>query len=231
MDIEDRLHEAGQRWRESQGPALKPPNLADSTEKVYPRWRHGLIPLAAAAAAAAIAIGFVSLHGQNTASPATRPAQATPGPVQTATPTSSSRPTTTAAILPTQSPVVPSKATAAPTSAMDANIQLYGDCRTPTIKPVIVRLTCGDGGLGLMNLRWTRWASSGAQGIGTLWYNECVPTASCGPTQFHYFPNTRVTLSSPVRDIHGQLVWSKIQETPLPPGLATGPQPFPTRPI
>jgi len=67
MDIDSRLREAGQRWRESQGPALEHPSPV-SLEDDAPRhkWRKGLIPLAAAAAAAGIVFGIVSLHGATT---------------------------------------------------------------------------------------------------------------------------------------------------------------------
>ena len=67
MDIDRRLHEAGQRWRESQGPALQPPSAASLGEAAPPqRWRKGLAPMAAAAAVAAIIFGFVSVHGSTT---------------------------------------------------------------------------------------------------------------------------------------------------------------------
>lgn len=67
MDIDRRLHEAGQRWRESQGPALQPPSAASLREAAPPhQWRKGLAPMAAAAAVAAIIFGFVSVHGATT---------------------------------------------------------------------------------------------------------------------------------------------------------------------
>lgn len=67
MDIDRRLHEAGERWRESQGPSLEHPapvRLEDDAPT--PKWRKGLVPLAAAAATAGIAFGIVSLHGATT---------------------------------------------------------------------------------------------------------------------------------------------------------------------
>lgn len=70
MDIDRRLHEAGQRWRESQEPALQPPSAARLGEAAPPRqWRKGLAPMAAAAAVAAIIFGFVSVHGATTGAP------------------------------------------------------------------------------------------------------------------------------------------------------------------
>lgn len=67
MDIDDRLHEAGQRWRENQGPALHPPRLDSSGDDAPPRrWLWRLAPMAAAAAAAAIVLAILSLHGATT---------------------------------------------------------------------------------------------------------------------------------------------------------------------
>lgn len=71
MDIDDRLREAGQRWRESQGPALPPPSLERSGD-VAPRrqWLRVLAPAAAAAAVAGIVFGIASLHDATTGRPA-----------------------------------------------------------------------------------------------------------------------------------------------------------------
>ena len=70
MDIDRRLHNAGQRWRQSQGPALRAPKLDTPPKKTPPRrWMTGLIPLAASAAVAAMVIGVVILHGAPTGHP------------------------------------------------------------------------------------------------------------------------------------------------------------------
>ena len=67
MNMDERLHEAGQRWRESQGPALQPPALGRPAENGPPRrWGKTLAPVAAAAAAAGIAVGIVNLYGTTT---------------------------------------------------------------------------------------------------------------------------------------------------------------------
>ena len=67
MDIDSRLREAGQRWRASQGPALEHPSPASLEDDAPTRkWRKGLVPLAAAAAAAGIIFGIVSLQGAST---------------------------------------------------------------------------------------------------------------------------------------------------------------------
>lgn len=71
MDIDRRLHNAGHHWRQSQGPALRAPKLDTPPEKTPPRrWMTGLVPLAASAAVAAMAIGVVILHGAPTSHPA-----------------------------------------------------------------------------------------------------------------------------------------------------------------
>jgi hypothetical protein len=63
MDVDGRLREAGQRWRENQGPALGAPRLGTSSEKAPPRrWRIALIPLTASTAAAAMVIGVATEH-------------------------------------------------------------------------------------------------------------------------------------------------------------------------
>jgi len=69
MDIDDRLRAAGQHWRDSQEPALPPPSLESSGENVpRRRWRRGLVPVAASAAAAGIVFAIASLHGATTGS-------------------------------------------------------------------------------------------------------------------------------------------------------------------
>ena len=84
MDIDRRLHEAGQQWRQSQGPALPAPQLDTPLHKTPSRrWMTGLIPLAASTAVAAIVIGVVVLQ----APPASH--QMPTGPTSTSSPTSS----------------------------------------------------------------------------------------------------------------------------------------------
>ena len=72
MDIDSRLREAGQSWRESQGPSLQTPDLASLVEdhplrgsRAASRWRR-LVPVAAAVAAAMIVVAMVSLPGART---------------------------------------------------------------------------------------------------------------------------------------------------------------------
>jgi hypothetical protein len=87
MDIDADLREAGQRWRESLGPAQQAPAPAGSAE-LTPRiwWRRWLTPVAAAVAAAGVVFGVLSLHGMTTsrdndpAASTDRPARVRPGP-------------------------------------------------------------------------------------------------------------------------------------------------------
>lgn len=44
----------------------------------------------------------------------------------------------------------------------------------PLYKPRLVRIACGDGNLGVSNLRW-HWTNRGAIGNGRVYWNDCVP--------------------------------------------------------
>ena len=110
---------------------------------------------------------------------------------------------------------------------------VYGDCQTPTVEPTEMILTCADHGVRFEGLQWTSWTNVSATAVGTLVYNDCSPT--CANGQFHYVPNAEITLTVPVVDESGQIVWSMVQENPEPPGYATGPfqggpQPLVTQP-
>jgi hypothetical protein len=64
-------------------------------------------------------------------------------------------------------------------------------------------------------------------------YNDCTP--SCADGHQHDVPGTRVTLTVPVTR-GAQALWSRVQESPQPPGYATGPdhggpQQLPLRPV
>jgi hypothetical protein len=120
--------------------------------------------------------------------------------------------------------------TAAP---VDTNIRVYSDCKSPTVEPTEIVLACADLGAVLERLSWTSWTSTKATAVGTLVYNDCTP--DCARGQRHSVSGTKVTLSTPVRGAQGQLVYSEVQESPQPPGYATGPyhggpQPLPTQP-
>jgi hypothetical protein len=154
-------------------------------------------------------------------------------------PSASHATSTTTRVSPTTVPVTTAAAptTVAPPSttvaAVDTSIKVYGDCKTPSFEPTEVILACADVGALLEGLHWTSWTSTRATAVGTLVYNDCSP--DCARGQHHSIPGTRVTLTAPVRSAQGVLVFSQVQESPQPPGYATGPyhggpQPLPTQP-
>ena len=54
------------------------------------------------------------------------------------------------------------------------------DCEFPAQKPEAITLTCGDGGMYVDRIDWSRWDSKGAQGIGTYNVNDCDPSCAEG---------------------------------------------------
>jgi hypothetical protein len=130
----------------------------------------------------------------------------------------------------------PASAPATPASApkVDAGIEVYGNCKTPSVEPAEIVLACADYNAILESLHWTSWTAASATAVGTFVYNDCTP--NCAEGHFHHVPGTRVTLTVPSRSVSGQQVWSQVQENPEPPGYATGPyhggpQPLPRAPI
>lgn len=140
-----------------------------------------------------------------------------------------------------ESPVTPTTVSPAgpgPTSSTStpsvATIMVYADCTSPSFEPAEIVLACADHNTLVQNLRWSSWTSTAAVAVGTLVYNDCVP--DCAHGAFHSIDNDQITLTAPVTSESGQVVWSRIQESPQPPGYATGPynggpQPLPTRPV
>jgi hypothetical protein len=57
------------------------------------------------------------------------------------------------------------------------------DCEYPDVKPESIMLTCGDGGMYVDKIKWSRWDSKGAQGIGTYNVNDCDPDCADGTMQ------------------------------------------------
>jgi hypothetical protein len=124
-----------------------------------------------------------------------------------------------------------SPATIAP---VDTGILVYGDCKTASLEPSEIVLTCADYGWILEALHWSSWTASQATAVGTFVYNDCTP--NCAEGHHHDVPGTQVTLTAPVRGRGGGLVWSKLGQSPEPPGYVTGPFhggpfPLPTQPI
>jgi hypothetical protein len=138
-----------------------------------------------------------------------------------AAPTESPTPSTAPGAVPATAPPtsLPPDPTVPPTtgSPVRSDIKVYGDCTTPTFEPTQIIQACGDGNLLVKDLRWSTWTATQATAIGTVTFNGCTPT--CAEGQSHDVPNTTVTLTTPVRDHNGQLVWSKMN---LSPALADG---------
>jgi hypothetical protein len=130
----------------------------------------------------------------------------------------------------------PAAATAPPAAAgpVGTHIKVYANCTSPTVRPPEIVLACADYGALLEGLRWTSWTAASATAVGTFEYNDCTP--SCAEGRHRDIPGTTVTLTVPVEGAGGQVVWSRIQESPEPPGYATGPyhggpQPLPIGPV
>jgi hypothetical protein len=106
-------------------------------------------------------------------------------------------------------------------TSVDAGIEVYGNCKTPSVEPAEIVLACADYNTILEALHWTSWTAASATAVGTLVYNDCTP--NCAEGHFHHVPGTRVTLTVPARSTGGQQVWSEVQENPEPAGYETGP--------
>ena len=123
--------------------------------------------------------------------------------------------------LPTSTPAGSRPVMTVPPASVDTSIRVYADCTSPSFEPTGIRVTCADAGWVLEDLVWTSWTSARATATGTLVYNDCTP--SCAEGHFHQVPGTRVVLTDPGLAVGGQLVWTRLQETPWPPGYETGP--------
>jgi hypothetical protein len=149
-----------------------------------------------------------------------------------ATPSSAApKPTSAATASPAPTPVASASGSA---TGVDSSIEVYADCTSPSFEPTAITVTCADAGWSLNDLAWSSWTSTSAIGTGTLVYNDCKP--SCAAGHFHRVPGTRVVLTDPQPTASGQLVWTRMQETPWIPGYVTGPMhgkpyPLPTKSI
>jgi hypothetical protein len=116
----------------------------------------------------------------------------------------------------------------ASSASADPGIEVYANCESPSSEPAAFRVTCGDAGWTLTGLAWISWTSTSATAIGVLVYNDCTP--SCVNGHFHRVPGTKIVLTDPRPSAGGQLVFTRLTETPWLPGYTTGPmhgQPFP----
>lgn len=158
--------------------------------------------------------------------PSTTAAPGTPAAAATAAQTTAAGPSATAAsTAPTTAPTPTTALTAATAgsadSGVDPSIAVYADCQVASVTPPRLVLACADQNVVVTGLHWSTWNAAGAHGIGTLSYNDCTPNCAVGGR--HSVPATQISLSAPVDGADGQLVFSRVQESPQPPGYATGP--------
>jgi hypothetical protein len=70
------------------------------------------------------------------------------------------------------------------------------DCFHGKVRPGRIVLACGDGNAVAEVLRWSRWSTSEARGVGTISQNDCDP--ACVSGTFRDYPATLI-LSEPVK--------------------------------
>lgn len=89
--------------------------------------------------------------------------------------------------------------------------RVSADCGALSARPSGIVIACADHGLGVEGLTWNNWGTTTATGQGTLYENECTPTASCGEAQFSKYP-VKVTLSD-VKSSSGGPYFSELSVT------------------
>jgi len=68
------------------------------------------------------------------------------------------------------------------------------NCTREQYKPARIILSCGDAGIGLGKLKWSRWGHATATATGSYYENTCTPTCAAG----HFVSRpVEVTLSKP----------------------------------
>lgn len=181
------------------------------------------------AAAAAIAAGCLTMVLTGCGQPGQKPAATGAGPASSPAQTSAPQATPPGSPVPASAPAAsPASTDTSSPASTDTSIEVYADCTSPSFEPKGITVTCADAGWVLEDLAWTSWTSTSATATGTLAYNDCTP--SCAMGHIHQVPGTRVVLTDPGQAAGGQMVWTRLQETPWPPGYATGPlhgAPFP----
>jgi hypothetical protein len=70
------------------------------------------------------------------------------------------------------------------------------NCNKEQYKPRMIVISCGDGGIVLKDLKWSRWTATKAMGRGTEWVKDCTPNCATG----HYVKTpATVTLTKRIR--------------------------------
>ncbi|MBV8984654.1 MAG: hypothetical protein JO248_09470 [Acidimicrobiia bacterium] len=142
--------------------------------------------------------------------------------------TSSSAPSTTSTTV-TAATTSTARAASTTTAAIAKNIKVYEECKTPAFEPPAIVMECGDFGLIYATLSWTSWTATQATAVGTMSYKVCQPDCASGGVRD--VKGVRITLTRPVKDPNGQLVWSQLQASQVPPGFPHEPMSLPTHPV
>jgi hypothetical protein len=76
-------------------------------------------------------------------------------------------------------------------------------------RPATYPLSCGDGNIGLLKVKWTSFGGSSAKGTGSLAVNGCDPNCAAGKTT-----RTSVTIvATKPKTINGKRTYSRIALT------------------
>lgn len=228
-DFESNLKKAlNDRVDERVGPRRNPPAfdaLRSATRRngaaTSSRW---LIPLMAAAAVAAVAIGASAVV--NATSTTHRVAPAIPRPVKTDTlqrarhTATTPRPTTpppTTVPPRTTAPATNVPEAASPSHASASGLPGAPPCQpdvrganVPGSRPSLIFIGCATSADMLIEISWSSWTRTGATGKATHGINDCKP--SCAQGTYTYFP-VNVRLSHPAR-VKGMLVFETIVMSP-----------------
>src|SRR5207253_10548708 len=62
------------------------------------------------------------------------------------------------------------------------SLPAFGGCTAsnPVVRPGIITIGCGDGGVYLNVRRWSSWTSKAAAGKGFVYVNRCTPDCAAG---------------------------------------------------
>jgi hypothetical protein len=67
-----------------------------------------------------------------------------------------------------------------PANARSSSQTALNTCGFSEYKPKRIFLACADGGEGVHSIKWTLWKSKKAEGKGTYYINNCVPSCVDG---------------------------------------------------
>jgi len=144
------------------------------------------------------AVGIAALVANRSSSSSSSTTTKTPAVQTTLEPTTTVAPTTPAVNTP-KSPAPPATTTSS-TVAIPQALDCTGG--TPSVKPVLLGVACGDGSASLGNLSWNTWTPLQASATGTYNVDSCLP--NCAQGTFHKYP-ALIQLSKPAPTSYGFL--------------------------